>query len=263
MTLKTTLRAVATVILATVATAMSFTTSAQTSDHDTIDDSQWHYRVTPYAWGAGLDGTVGKFGRRADVDKSFSDVFKDLDAGAMAAFEARRGRLGLLADFMYVSLSESDHVHVMPGLSVDAKVKVRANTFMFAAQYRAAAEDWGYVDLIGGARHWSLRTNVDVSLGHLFEVDGSDTESWTDPVLGVKGTYHLGPRSYLTGWAIAGGFGAGSRFSSDLMGAFGYKLNNQTALLLGYRHFAVDYKESGFVFDAALHGPALGLDYRF
>lgn len=248
--------------IAVAAAALPLTASAQLRvDYDSIDDTQWRYRLTPYAWGAGLDGTVGKFGRRATIEKSFGEVLEGLDAGAMLGFEARRGRIGLLADFMHVRVSEADRVPTPIGIAVDAHVKARSTTALLAAQYRSAAADWGYVDLIGGARHWSLHT--DVRLGAPLDVGGSDTESWTDPVIGVKGLYRLGPRSYAMGWAMVGGFGARSRFSSDLMGALGYTLNDQAALLLGWRRLAVDYRESGFVFDSALQGPALGLDYRF
>lgn len=233
------------------------------SRHDSIDDTQWHYRLTPYIWGAGLEGRVGKFGRRADVSKSFSDVLDGLDLGAMLAFEARLGRYGVLTDLLYVSLSESDTIPTPIGIDVDANAKVKATTFMLAGQYRATQDDWGYLDLVGGARYWGLRTDISASLGSLFSVDGSDKESWVDPIVGVKGTYHLGERTYFTGWAMIGGFDVGSRFSSDLMGALGYKLTDQSALLLAYRRMQVDYSSSDFVFDASLQGPALGWDYRF
>lgn len=87
----------------------------------------------------------------------------------MLAFDTRCGRIGLLTDFMHVRVSEAD----------------RAQT------------------PIGRARHGSLRT--DVSLGAPLNVGGRDTESWADPVLGAKGLYHLGPRCYAMGWAMAGG----------------------------------------------------------
>lgn len=246
------------------ATSLSFAASAQTTPaSDSIDDSQWRYRATPYVWGAGLDGTVGKFGRRADVSKNFSDVLEGLDAGAMVAFEARRGRYGILVDVLHARLSESDSLPTPLGISADADVNVRATTFMLAGQYRAATGEWGYVDVLGGIRHWALRTEVDVSLGNFFAVDGRDKESWTDPVVGVKGTYHLGERTYFTGWVMAGGFDVGSRFNADVMAAIGYKVTAQSALLLAYRRLDVDYRSSGFVFDAALQGPAIGWDYRF
>lgn len=233
------------------------------SEYERNDESQWRYRVTPYLWGAGLEGRVGKFGRRADVSKDFSEVLEDLDAGAMLAFEARLGRFGVLTDLMYVSLSESDSIPTPIGVQVDADVRVKATTFMLAGQYRSIEDERGYIDLLGGARYWGLRTDINVSVENLFSLDGSDKESWVDPVVGAKGTYHLGERTYFTGWAMIGGFDVGSRFSSDLMAALGYKLTEQSALLLAYRRLEVDYASSDFVFDASLQGPALGWDYRF
>lgn len=235
----------------------------ESADYDRIDESQWRYRVTPYLWGAGLEGEVGKFGRSADVSKRFSDVLEGLDAGVMLAFEARLGRYGVFSDLLYVSLSESGSIPTAIGIDAEADAKVRASTFMLAGQYRAFEDKWGYIDLVGGARYWGLKTDISVSLGTLFSVDGSDKERWVDPVLGLKGTYHLGERTYFTGWAMLGGFDVGSRFSSDLMGALGYKLTDQSALLLAYRRLEVDYTSSDFVFDATLQGPAIGWDYRF
>ncbi|GGC95677.1 hypothetical protein [Halopseudomonas salina] len=247
-----------------LASALSLSaTAAVTTEHERIDESQWRYRVTPYLWGAGLEGEVGKFSRRADVSKNFSDVLEGLDAGAMLAFEARRGRYGVLTDLLYVSLSESGRIPTPVGIEVDAQAKVKAATFMLAGQYRAIDNDHGYMDVVGGARYWGLQTDINVSLGNLFSVDGRDEESWIDPIVGIKGTYHLGERTYFTGWAMIGGFDVGSRFSSDLMGALGYKLTDRSALLLAYRRLAVDYTSSDFAFDAALQGPAMGWDYRF
>ena len=227
------------------------------------DDGGWHYRITPYLWGAGLDGEVGKSQRRADVNKSVSDILDDIDYGGMLAFEARKGKYGIFSDILYVRLSESDSIPTPIGIDADADVKINAATFMLAGQYRAKDEKEGYIDLLAGARYWGLRTNVNVSLSNLFSVDGSDKEHWIDPVLGMKGTYHLDERFYLTGWAILGGFNVGSRLSSDLMGGLGYKVTDKSALLLAYRRLAVDYKSSNFLFDASSQGPALGWDYRF
>lgn len=241
----------------------SFASADVAADEDSRESHEWRYRLTPYVWGAGLEGEVGKFGRRADVSKSFSDVLEGLDAGAMLVFEARRGRYGVFSDLLYVSLSESAKVPTPLGVDVAAQANVKATTFMFAGQYRATEDERGYVDLIAGARYWGLRTDVNVSLGSVFSVDGSTAERWVDPVVGIKGTYHLGDRTYLTGWAMVGGFDVGSAFSSDLMVALGYKVTEQSALLLAYRRLEVDYTSSDFTFDASLQGPALGWDYRF
>lgn len=241
--------------------ALTSTAPAQSVTPTPADAGQWQYRLAPYLWGAGLEGTVGKFGQRAHVDKGFSDILDGLELGGMLGFEARRGQLGVLGDVLHVRLGESGTMVAPPGVPVAAKATTRTTTALLAAQYRIAAADWGYVDVLGGARYWSLR--AEVRLGSPVNIGGKDSERWTDPVIGLKGLYHLGPRSYVMGWGMFGGFGIGSRSSSDLMAALGYKLSDEFAVLLGYRRLAVDYRDGGFVFDVAQQGPAIGLDYRF
>src|SRR5260370_34645656 len=69
-------------------------------------DDNWHILVAPYIWFAGLHGTVGARGRYVSVHASFSDVFKYLNIGLMGAVEARKKRILLPVDFMWMKLSD-------------------------------------------------------------------------------------------------------------------------------------------------------------
>ena len=52
----------------------------------------WTFEFTPYIWGAGMSGEVEAGSLpKINVDMSFSDILKNLDAGLMGAFEARQG----------------------------------------------------------------------------------------------------------------------------------------------------------------------------
>ncbi|PAU87220.1 hypothetical protein CK507_10930 [Pseudomonas sp. WN033] len=62
---------------------------------------------------------------------------------------------------------------------------------------------------------------------------------------------------------MTGGFGVGSDSMTDILVSAGYSINEQTAVLVGYRHMWLDYTDGGFEFDARIHGLGLGLDYRF
>ena len=55
-------------------------------------DDGWEFTLSPYAWAAGLNGSVGIGNVVSEVDLSFGDILENLDIGAMLHFEARKGR---------------------------------------------------------------------------------------------------------------------------------------------------------------------------
>jgi opacity protein-like surface antigen len=67
----------------------------------------------------------------------------------------------------------------------------------------------------------------------------------------------------LTGVGDIGGFGVSSDFAWELMGTVNYRINDRTSVSVGYRYYDVDYKDDGFVFDAAQYGPIIGSSFRF
>lgn len=185
-------------------------------------------------------------------------------------FEGRRNRFGFFGEFFHIQTSEpaSASISLPPVATATADGDLRSTltTALLAGQYRALETDAGSIDLLLGLRYWSLDNRVRVSEtigslegGFTREVSGR----WGNPVLGAKGLFHLTPNAYVTAWAMGGGVGISSYSSWDLMAAFGYSLSERTALLVGYRYLSLEYSESSFTFDADLHGPGIGLDFRF
>ena len=59
--------------------------------------SDWHHNIAVYALGAALDGEIALGPFTADVNMSASDVFSNLDMGAMAAYRGEKGRWAVMA----------------------------------------------------------------------------------------------------------------------------------------------------------------------
>ena len=97
----------------------------------------------------------------------------------------------------------------------------------------------------------------------IFSSDPDKIGALVDPLVGAKGQFDLTEKFYLSGWAMAGGFGVSSDFMWDLFGGAGYQFNNHVSAVLGYRGMGVDYERDGFVFDVIEHGPVLGGVIRF
>ncbi len=91
-----------------------------------------------------------------------------------------------------------------------------------------------------------------------------NTESWYDPLIGVKGRTRFGESKFFaTGWAVAGGFGAGSENFYDASVNIGYQWNKSIGTTIGYRVFDVEYAEGSFLYDVKQSGWGLGLARSF
>lgn len=225
--------------------------------------SEWSFAVAPYIWAAGLEGDVATFppAPPAQVDASFSDIWENLDLAFMATAEARKGRFALLADLVYVRISADA---ATPGPFFGrAELDTTSFTGTFEGSYRAVATERGNLDLLVGARVWSVSTDLSLNAGLLPARRRDESETWVDPVVGIRGRLELDSRFYVTFVANVGGFGAGSDSTWDVFGGLGYRVSDWFAPVIGYRHLAVDYEKGDFLYDVDMSGPLIGGVIRF
>jgi hypothetical protein len=223
----------------------------------------WTFTLAPYGWAAGIHGEVGAFGLPAvDVDESFSDILQNFDIGLMGAAEARYQRFSFGTDLLWVNLSAGKSTpHGILADSIDASTDMLMVTGVGA--YSVVYEEGGNLDVMAGARLWSIKNSLDVNGGVLDGVSVDDDQTWVDPVVGLKGRVNLTPEIYLTGWGMIGGFGVSSQFMWDAMGAIGYQFTDSFSMIAGYRGLGVDYRNDGFVYDVTQYGPLIGAVFRF
>jgi len=223
----------------------------------------WTFTAAPYGWAAGLDGTVGVFGLPpVQVDASFGDILENFDIGFMGAGEARYGRFGIAMDLLYLKVSTSaDTPFGVLADHIDATSKTF--TAFGALEYRLAETDQMSFDVLGGARVWSLTTELDPVGGPADPLSFTDDMAWVDPIVGARARVNLSDAFYVTGWGMIGGFGAGSKLTWDVMGALGYEVSDSVSLIGGWRALSVDYENGPAIFDVVMSGPILGATIKF
>jgi opacity protein-like surface antigen len=228
----------------------------QTAD----DDDKWQFQVTPYFWLAGLHGTGGTSNRTADVDMSFGDIFDALNFAFMATFEARKNKFISLTDVEYVSVSDENATPGPLFSTVDAGFK----TFIFDQEvgYRLySADNGGSVDVLGGVRVWHISTDFEFGAGILPATRIDADRTWVDGVGGLRGRAPLSEKMFVTGKFDLGG--GGSKFTYQIFGGAGYALNDNIALIFGYRVLDVNYDKDNFVYDMNQRGPIFGVGFKF
>ncbi|KPJ82618.1 MAG: hypothetical protein AMJ58_00165 [Gammaproteobacteria bacterium SG8_30] len=224
--------------------------------------ADWEFKLAPYLWFAGLEGTAATIPGLppGEIDISPSKALEDTETALMLMFEARKGRSGLFTDLVYSDVRSDEEL--IPALGLSLRSETKSTLLTFAYEHRLLQEERGSLDLLAGARYWSIDSYLAFS-GPL-ELNGRNKESWVDPVLGLKGYHLLGTsKFYVSGGAALGGFGVGSRMFYDLNFNLGYQWNDAIGTVVGYRWFDVERDESGFVYDVQQAGFGLGLAWSF
>ncbi len=241
-------------------------------------DPRWEFLVAPYGWGSSLDGTLDANGVDADIEVDFSDVVDALDAGFLIAFEARRERLSLVGNAIYLRVSDDADgvfgsvIPVAPPGSFD--IGFTSETLIvegFSGYEVFSAPVFGderrvALDLRLGARYWYAGMDLDVTLRPgvplpAFHRSFDESTDWVDALAGARIRAPLSEHFGLVIGGDYGGFGWGS--SSDptwSLHAFAtYAVAERWQLGLGWRHLEI---ERGPL-ELRMSGPLIGAAYRF
>ena len=222
---------------------------------------EWKFTVSPYFWAPALSGKI-THGRlpTVDVDASFDKIFDNLDFAAMLMGDARKGRYSIFGDLLYVKVGAQGNTP--RGILADSvDVKNESFTGMIGAGYSVLDHSDHTLDVVGGLRVWSVDNSIRFNGRLARGTKYSDSATWVDAMVGVRGTYNFHSKAYLTGWGMIGAGGAQADW--DLGLGVGYNFNKSVSATVGYRAMGVDYERNGFKYDVVLQGPIAGLTIRF
>lgn len=243
-------------VLIAAATAFGLAAPLTTAQPATAQD--WSGQITPYVWASGVGGDITPFtgAPTLSFDRSFSEVIEDVDGSFFLSGFARRDRLVVMGDFSYSSSSKAGLVP--PGLPAEGKLTQRSMTLL--AGYRAVADGDMTLDLLAGARGWSIDSTITLAGGAIQAAPGKD---FVDPIIAARAHFTLSPRWSALFYADFGGFGVGSEQTSQILATANFQVNDTLYASAGYRQLNVDYRSGGTRVDATMAGPILGLTWRF
>jgi hypothetical protein len=223
------------------------------------EPEEWEIVITPYVWFSGVEGTIGARDRTAPVDSSFSEILSNLRVAGMVNVQARKGKLTLGLDLNYTSVEDSSD---LPS-NLFRQGKVRTKTFVLSPTvgWRVAGDQTAYADVFAGFRVWSIENRITLSGGVAPETNVSQRQTWFDPIIGGSLRTPLTPKLSAGLLGDIGGFGAGSRFTWQLVGTLHYEVGGGNSVVLGYRHKDVNYRRKGVIYDVAQSGPVLGFSF--
>lgn len=243
---------VATAILA-VAMALPNSATAQRTDES-------FFRITPYLWMLGLDGTTAVLGQDTDVDASFSDILDVLNIALSVNMEWNtQSNWFFVLDPMWADLEMG--IESIGGTPAGGKVEIELIIADALVGY-SVNENFG---VYAGARYYDQDITI---VPNNLPVQPTLGDDWTDFLLGVRAAGNLNENWMMAG-RLDGAVGGDSDSAWYAQFVFSriFGKNDNMHLDLGWRYYDVDYVSGSgvtlFKWDVAHSGPVVGWSWEF
>ncbi len=206
------------------------------------EDGRWRFGLTPYLWTSSMSGEASFKGLPPQpVEMSWGDIWKNLDFGALAGFEAHNGRWGVATDTVFMNLGAKVPLPDVLGErepGVDSRQLVLEGDVLYRV-FRGAPRggERAYVDLVAGARYNRVSAQLETEV----LPDTKRSFGWVDAVAGARFLAPLSKRVSLAGRADVAGFG--SDFTWQAHADLRVRLSERWAIGAGYRYIDTDYDE--------------------
>jgi hypothetical protein len=221
---------------------------------------QWQYDVTVYLYGATINQTTGT---GDSITINFGTILKNLDFAGMTTFGARKNKFSMLADVIYMDLSDTrKRKSRFLGQPITGKVDIGLKSWVlnFVGGYNVFDNGKDIFDITAGARYIDVNLNSTIKLNDVKRKNSIQADVW-DGVIGFKGRHNYPDGYYLNYYADVGG--GGSSFTWQAVANFSYDYKKFTGVV-GYRYIDWDFgKDTPNVDDMAIHGPYMGIKWSF
>ena len=212
----------------------------------------WDWKLTPYLWAAGLDGSATVGATTGDVSVDFTDVLDILRGGGLVRIEAQTDRNGFYGDILYLRLKEEEARDTVGGsleLKLDALIAEGAYFYRMGNVYALEL----------GVRYWDFETTLRPAL--LPEVKrASDV---FDGFIGFRSEFEISEKWDMLFRGNVGG--GGSDFSAGLQIDVRRRFANGNTLDIGFRALDIDYEKGDGLaavgLDMSMQGLAIGYTF--
>lgn len=213
---------------------------------------QWDWKLTPYLWAAGLDGSASVGPVTVDTSVSFSDVVDILRGGGLVRLEAQKDRHGFYGDLVYLRLKEEEARDTIGGT-----LELKLDAIIVEGAYYYRVNETYALEL--GARYWDFETTLRPAI--LPSVIRSS--DFVDAYVGFRSEFDLNQNWDLLFRGNVGG--GGSDFTAGLQIDFRRSFASGNTLDIGFRALDLDY-ESGagpaaVGLDLSMQGLAIGYTF--
>ncbi len=237
--------------------------------------TNWQFQATAYGWATALNGESGVRNLPpVSIDMTFGDLLEKLNGAVMGSFLAKNDNWMILTDLIWAQISADARVKlpgvrrptlaaILPGTQVEFEMRQLIASAIAGYRLPVTSSD---VDLYttAGLRYQRITGKIEATPGLIpVTISNSSVEHWADPIIGLAATWRINDRWFVNAIADVGGFGVGSRFTTQGFASVGYRWTDAVSTALGYRAIYTDYRKGGFSYRATQHGLFSSIAYHF
>ena len=260
--------------------ALVIASAASSAAHAQTAAEPWQFSAAIYAWLPSMSGTTrfatGGNGPSLDVDGG--DVLDALKMTFQGNFMARKGRWGVLADWVYVDLGATKDtgevavggIGIPASATANLSLDLKTNALTLGGTYAAIQTPAHYMYLLGGARMLKVEQRLDYSFsGDLGPIQFPGTSgraevsatNW-DVVAGLGGRMRFGEglRWFVPYYADVGT--GDSNLTWQLQAGIGYSFK-WGDVAATWRYLDYDFKSGSAMQSLTANGPAVGAIFRW
>jgi len=192
---------------------------------------------------------------------SFSDIISNLDMTFMGMLGAHKDKWSLLADVIYMNLSDSQYGSgKLIGQNIGTKVDVEMDAWIVTAAGGYNLVDTGThsLDLLAGARYITVDLPLKFQVGPI-KLKTTPSGDYLDGIVGVRGKADLADKWYLSYYLDAGTGDSSSTWQA--LAGLNYQFEKFDAGF-GYRYLTWNLDDNALD-DLTVKGPYAGVRFLF
>ncbi len=230
--------------------------------------SGWKNSVYIYGWLPSFGGSMnfdipGRSGSGEPDQTGESDFLDSIDAVFMASYVLEKEKWSFLADYLYLSASDSDAetvtIPILNQPTVNVASSQELTTWLLSLYGGYKFVDTGKVTLsaIGGIRYLSLEVDLAFGLNDR-HIALSPSVELIDFVVGAQGKYNINENWYIPYMFDIGG--GDSELTYQAQAGISYRFG-WGDIIATYRY--LHYEEDALIEELDLYGPKLGVVFHF
>jgi hypothetical protein len=220
---------------------------------------EWRQSVAIYGMGAAIDGNASVGPLTVPVDLSISDLFSNLDMGAMAAYRVENGTWSFTGDVTYMDLGFSRTTD-------QGRAGARLGTEQLVVMGTVGRRLSPNVEALFSLAYFDVSSDLELRVLNQTRSASSGAD-WVDPLVGLEYRTPVGGKWDFSLRGDVGGFGVGSDLTMHGWAKFVRRNSDTFSWYVGYRFIGFDYETGSGLnyqrYDLQQHGPGAGIAFKF